>query len=184
MKALLMPKLRHNFIVQLAAVANDDGTVPDVTNELNSLEDQVVGVDIGTEILTPGALSHKSSRIVLWLEDDAACRVMKSIRRLQHNTVAVDVSVYLLDNMHRICERFTFKSAHLEALQHSMLSYEDTADKLDIDLPDGGKCSGIIAPATAKVASMKLLQLMFTDGMEHEIFETAMPLESIGVDKQ
>jgi hypothetical protein len=160
----LMPKLRSNFFVN---VTNIDGSIE---QEFSILEQQLVSIDLGAEILmNDGLKNHKTNRVVMWLEDDVECKLMKLIRRMQRDRLSVDITVTLTNGVKPL-EKYFFKTATPEALQHSMLSYSPVDDRLDLTVKNDAlnpvKIVGSLYSSQTKMTNMKLLQFFFLE-FEH-----------------
>lgn len=140
---------------------------------------QIVCVDMGAEDLSGPNVTHRTQRVILWLEDDVTCTVMRSIREWQKNPTEFTFDVTLVDSNQEWLEKYTFIGCTLDALQHSMLSYKGAdSDRVGLtlkpawpvmaDQSDEGSysISGVIQRSNGAV--MKLLQVGFLV-MKHEI---------------
>lgn len=158
------PKMRHQFSVK---VTNIDGSEDP---SFDILTQQLISIDLGAEtLMNDGLRNHKTNRVVMWLEDDVECRLMKLIRRMQRDKVSIDIEVTLW-NDGKSLEKFFFKTATPEALQHSMLSYSSVSDTLDLtanpEAPSPVKIKGNLYSSQTKATNMKLLQFFFLE-FEH-----------------
>jgi hypothetical protein len=131
---------------------------------------RLISIDLGAEILmNDGLKNHKTNRVVMWLEDDVECKLMKLIRRMQRDRLSVDITV-TLTNGDKPLEKYFFKTATPEALQHSMLSYSPVDDRLDLtvknDTLNPVKIVGSLYSSQTKMTNMKLLQFFFLE-FEH-----------------
>jgi hypothetical protein len=88
---------------------------------------------------------------------------------MQRDRLSVDITVTLTHG-DKPLEKYCFKTATPEALQHSMLSYSSVADSLDLTMnkgaPDPVKIVGSLYSSQTKMTNMKLLQFFFLE-FEH-----------------
>ena len=158
----LQPKLRHPFILQ---VTDADGTY---NPEYDIFTSQLISVDLGSELLLEDSLKqHKTNRIVLWLEDDATCKLIRTIRNMQAEPRQVNVDVFLVNGNEDVLERYSYKLATAEAMQHSMLSYK-------VNIP----FEGHVTCSQSKSCSMKLLQFFFLE-FDHQIYDEPCNVRAI-----
>ena len=167
-----VPKLRHQFTVRVTDIDGSENSDFDI------LTQQLISIDMGAEILmNDGLKNHKTNRVVMWLEDDASCQLMKLIRRMQREQRSVNIEVTLHCNGLPV-EKYSFNTATPEALQHSMLSYSSVSDTLDLsvnpDDPSPVKIKGKLYSSQTKETNMKLLQFFFLE-FEHTFCDDNTP---------
>jgi hypothetical protein len=182
---ILQPKLRHQFMLQ---VTDADGSY---NPEYDIFATQLISVDLGSELLLEGSpKQHKTNRIVLWLEDDATCKLIRTIRNMQAEPRQVNVDVFLVNGNEDVLERYSYKLATIEAMQHSMFSYAGVEDRIALQaiVPqtdiDGVQTNvkipleGHVTSSQSKSCSMKLLQFFFL-GFEHQIYDEPCNVRAI-----
>lgn len=120
---ILYPKLRNRFRVLFFENDTDERV-----EALTPLTLQALAIDIGAEDLgSHTEPHHRTGRVVLTLEDDAACSVMTSVRiwqRRQAVGASFDLVMDTLNSNDEVTERFRFGACMLEALQHSTWRYD------------------------------------------------------------
>lgn len=180
------PKLRSNFVLQ---VTEADGSY---NSEYDIFTTQLISVDLGSELLLDNTLKqHKTNRIVLWLEDDATCCLMKAVRNMQAEQVQVNIDVFLINGNQEVLERYSYKLASAEALQHSMLSYAGVEDRITLQatvqttvgLDNVQRAvkvpiEGHVSSSQNKACVMKLVQFFFLE-FEHKIFDEPHQVHSM-----
>lgn len=173
---LIAPKFRHRF--RLLFQKADGSAAPD----FDFLATQVIAFDLSSELLDPltvGAEAlvdeypHRTGKAVIWVEDDIVCGVMKTVRKWQAGPYDLKLILAVLNGDEDVLEAYTFTNVRLDALQHSLWSYSDTADSLTLRAksPEGqplAELSGTLYAATSRSTSMKLLQVSFK-GFHHSI---------------
>lgn len=156
---------------------------------ISGLLKQIQAIDLGSEELRFLEPTHRTRKLVLWLEDDITCVVMKTIREWQARPELpkdkqFTLKVELLNGMEYPLETFTFTGCELEALQHSLLNYAEplesirlttppqpqTADEAMLGRPHQLELNGTITSNVTKPVVLKLLQVSFW-AMTHEIAE-------------
>lgn len=161
----LHPKLRHKYTVVIETAQEE------LVDSYTVLEKQCVNFDIGTENLGMPMLTHVKSSVIMWLEDDVSCLLMTALRKIQQSQDMFNITLSMLDGNESIVEQYTFGRCRPSALQHSILSYEPTGDRIDlyrdavagvVEIP-GSHLHGTITPPGQKSAVMKLLQVEFMD---------------------
>jgi hypothetical protein len=172
---ILMPKIRSNFVVDIREIG---GPTAAKAEDLEAITRQLIAVDIGAELLLPptetGMLKHKSDRLVLWLEDDIACLMMKAVRTWQQNQRALTIVVYTVNNEREVIDTFIFNDAWFEALQHSMLTYESAQDRISLTAEQAQtagetarmpafELNGTVQSCSTRSTAMKLLQVSFKE---------------------
>jgi hypothetical protein len=159
--------------------------------EYDIFTSQLISIDLGSELLLENSLKqHKTNRIVLWLEDDATCKLIKTIRNMQAEPRQVNVDVFLVNGNEDVLERYSYKLATIEAMQHSMLSYAGVEDRivLQASVPqtniDGVQTNvkipleGHVTSSQSKSCSMKLLQFFFLE-FDHQIYDEPCNVRAI-----
>jgi len=174
------PKLRNRFklIIQHA----DGSPAP----EFDFLAKMVIAFDLSSELLVHPSDNmmplvdeyiHRTGRAVIWVEDDVTCGVMKTIRTWQAAPQHLKLILVAFNSQEEVLEAYTFTDVRLDALQHSLWSYSDVADKVSLrvraDTPEENRkviaeISGDLYAATSRATSMKLLQVSFK-GFHHSI---------------
>ena len=148
---------------------------------MKQLLDQVICVDMGAEDLSTSEVMHRTGHIILWLEDDSACHVMRTIRKWQQDPQPFTLDISLLNGNEEWLERYKFIGCVMTAVQHSMLNYaggdyESVSLAIrpegipDQDLTGDRKrvINGTITRGGSNGKIMKLLQISFVV-MTHEI---------------
>lgn len=150
---------RSNFSVSFLDV-NDAPT-----HFLKQLEELVLAVDLGTELLSQPELAHRTNTLIVWIADDWASTALAAIRKhVKDANPTFKVLVKIHDGS-LLKEIFVYNDCMLSALQHSIFTREEQDER--IMLIDGTSHS-VIKPPTAREASAKLLQIAFTS-FEHHI---------------
>lgn len=187
----LLPKLRSRFKL---FIRNGDGSpAPD----LAPIEQQVLAFDLGTEMLSwspeenKGKYEHRTSKAVIWVEDDVFCNVMKAIRKWQTDPHALKMFLMILNGDDYVLEVYTFTNMYLDALQHSLWSYAPVEDRLSLtarqtsrnhvlstDNPTSFDITGSVFAANTRSISMKLLQVRF-EGFYHSIATEPVKAEDL-----
>jgi len=173
--SIVTPKMRNRF--KLVIQKADGSSAPD----FDFLSSQVIAFDLSSELLIhPGdpmtPLSseyiHRTSRAVIWVEDDIVCGVMKTIRKWQAAPHKLKMILVVFNSEEHVLEVYTFTDVLLDALQHSMWSYSSVEDSLSlvakVDNKVAATLSGSLYAATSRSTSMKLLQVQFK-GFYHSI---------------
>jgi hypothetical protein len=177
---ILQPKSRYNFLIQLTE--NGKHNV-----ELQQFANQIVAIDLGSEMLDSAALVHKTQRLVAWVEDDERCTVMQTIRGLQMQAFGdVKLNVYLINGGRFVLEQYSYEGVSVEAMQHSLFSYTPVDDKLSLTAfmpnPHGDSTQvpihGSVLSSQQRSTSMKLLQLRFHD-FNHDIFNEPVLVDDL-----
>lgn len=166
---LRLPKKRNTFLIQ---VQRADGTT---SSALDIFSHQTVAVDVGSEnlglVLEKGQsaeLSHRTNRIVLWVEDDFDNDVMTAIRLWQKMPKPLRIVLVITDGADHAKEVYNFGDAWFEALQHSMWTYTPSAEQINLQLKqddDGSTATleGTVTSGNSKDLSMKLIQVSFKE---------------------
>jgi hypothetical protein len=153
---------------------------PEYQHLARPIELMVSGVDLGAENLMPldehGNLHHRSGRVVIWLYDDQKNKMMSAIRELQQANIEFSMRISNCgEHGYPELEAYIARGCRLECLQHSMLSYEETHEKIKLKAFEPGRAhdtkaelSGTISNSASKATVMKLLQVSFTN-MQHII---------------
>ena len=156
---------RSQFEVSFLTHVNDEPLTV-----LKPLEQFVLAVDLGTELLGQEALQHRTNSVIVWLADDVASVVMSSIRAYadagnEPFTLMVKVMAEAV-----VKDIFVFRHASLSALQHSIFTREVQDERVEVfDFRGANKqLTGAIKPPIARELSAKLLQIAFAR-MEHHI---------------
>ena len=151
---------------------------------MKHLLDQVICVDMGAEDLSTPEVTHRTGHIILWLEDDVTCHVMRTIRKWQQDPQTFTLDVTLLDGNEEWLEKYKFIGCVMTAVQHSMLNYAGgdyervslrVKPAWPLGTPDQDNLhdrvkviDGTITNGNSSGKIMKLLQISFVV-MTHEI---------------
>lgn len=151
------------------------------------IELMVAGVDAGAEDLSlapgikldgmglphevePGSLHHRTGRLIIWLYDDVKCEMMAAIRALQAAQSEFSIRLSTCGE-HGVpeYEAFVYTGCRLEALQHSMYSYEKSVETLKLNIGERNAVkpthtiTGTLSNSSQKPVAMKLLQVAFSN---------------------
>jgi hypothetical protein len=178
-----MSKQRSNFTVFFLADENALKAAGKDRSIFDGLAKNIISLDLGAEDLSLGVVQHRTGRMTFWLNDDEELSMIRAVRELQALQLTGFSFVVAVQNWVSVgappdfinLDRFDFYGCRLEALQHSLLSYEDPGE--DLELYDRTiyhdstpRFKGKLSNNANRSNSMKLLQVSF-ESMEHHIPE-------------
>jgi hypothetical protein len=155
----------------MTAVKRTNFTLTFEAEGLKDLEQQVLAVDLGTEIFNEvGGTQHRTNTLIVWFADDDANLAMKAVRawvKNENKQFTLTVKIFAEKDVKDI---YVFEHCQLNALQHSIFSIEDQDERLEVQLGSHKYIShvGKIKPPVARESSAKLLQIAFAK-MDHHI---------------
>lgn len=147
----------------------DDNDQP--IQDLKPIEKFVLAADLGTELLVPEGMSHRTNTLIIWLADDWSSAAMTAIRTYMAKGNSPFKVMVRVTNGVKIKDIFVYNGCALSALQHSIFSRENQDERFELfgDEDDSVK-TGVIKPPIARESSAKLLQVAFAS-FEHHIVD-------------
>lgn len=161
-----MKSIVHRSHFEVSFLDEQDSPLP----AFKLLEQHVLAVDLGTELLEVGNMAHRTNTLIIWLADDWKSAALTAIREhVSKGNQPFKVMVKITDGT-LTKDIFVYHGCALSALQHSIFTRENQDERVEVhDFRGITRINtGLIKPPAAREASAKLLQVAFAT-FEHHI---------------
>lgn len=132
--------------------------------ELNALQEFLLAVDLGTEVISEAELIHKTNSIILWFQDDINSQVHQTIRSwIDRGNEQFKLIIKPRNDV------YAFSFAQFSVIQHSIFSREDcyqTIKGIDGHHKVGQRdlqFSAVLSPPSNNNSATKLVQIAFSE---------------------